>query len=321
VELAVEHDPGEKVFTSKFGGQAIQPGEVVEGYPTVESAYTELDAMIEMIFAQSETGRFIARKLYRFFVYHFISDEVENDIIGPLAQELIDTDYSLLEALKVLLKSQHFYDADDAVNSNDNMGALIKSPVDLFTGLFRTFGIAFPDRESETAAFYTDMDFVVSRLVEQGLNFYEPFEVAGYPAYHQIPGYNRNWITTYALAHRYQTGDLLMEQPDGEDGRSIYLDILDWVEHSGYVSDPADSVEILDVLLDALYAVEITQERYDYFLYTVFLNLPEEDKTYARGVWQQEWVAYQGNGDDSTVRLQLQILLAALIQTPEFQLY
>ena len=43
--------------------------------------------MIEMIFEQQETGRFIARKLYRFFVYHFITEEAEQDIIGPLAQD------------------------------------------------------------------------------------------------------------------------------------------------------------------------------------------------------------------------------------------
>ncbi len=65
-------------------GQSIQPAEIVGGYPTVESAYGELDAMIEMIFEQEETGRFIARKLYRFFVYHFITEEAEQDIIGPL---------------------------------------------------------------------------------------------------------------------------------------------------------------------------------------------------------------------------------------------
>ena len=83
--------------------------------------------------------------------------------------------------------------------------------------------------------------------MDQGLNFYEPFEVAGYPAYHQIPGYNRNWITTYALAHRYQAGDLLMEPPGGENLLSIYLDVVDWVENSGDVSDPSGCGEIMSM--------------------------------------------------------------------------
>ena len=320
-ELATEHDPGQKTFSSKFGGQVIQPSKLVEDFPTVEAAYTELDEMIEMIFAQQKTGKFIARKLYHFFVYHLISDEVESDVITPLAQVLIDNDYSIIEALKVLLKSEHFYDSDDMITENDNIGALIKSPVDLFTGLFRVFNIQVPDRETDTAAYYTDMGYLVSKLVDQGLNFYEPFEVAGYPAYHQIPGFNRNWITTYALAHRYQAAGILMKTFEQSTERSFQLDILYWVENSGQISDPSDSVEIVDVLLDSLFAVTLNQERYDYFLYTVFLDSPDTDQAYARGLWIQEWTTYQNSGDGSTVRNQLEILLSALVETPEFQLY
>jgi uncharacterized protein (DUF1800 family) len=320
-ELATEHDADSKTFTDKFDGAVISPAQVMEGFATVEAAYGELDEMIEMIFARQETARFIARKLYRFFVYHFISEEVESDIIEPLAQVLVDNDYSITELLTVLLKSEHFFDADDAVVENDNVGALIKSPVDLFTGLFRAFEIQFPDRETETGTFYSDMDYVVSKLVDQGLNFYEPFEVAGYPAYHQIPGYNRNWITTYALAHRYQAGGILMKTLEQSSARSFGLDIVDWVEHSGYISDPSDPAEILDVLVQILFAVELSQERYDYFLYTVFLDYTGTDLLYARALWASEWSTYQSSADDSVVRSLLQLLFSALIETPEFQLY
>lgn len=320
-ELATEHDTGAKTFTDKFGGTVIQPSEVVEDFATVEAAYGELDEMIEMIFSQQETGRFIARKLYRFFVYHFISDEVETDIIEPLAQILMDNEFSIQEVLKVLMKSEHFFDEDDAVKENDNIGALIKSPVVLFTGLFRIFEIQFSDRGTETDTFYGDMGYVVARLVDQGLNFYEPFEVAGYPAYHQIPGYNRNWITTYALAHRYQTGGILMKTVDQDSERTFGLDIVDWVENAGHLSDPADAVELMDLLVNNLFALELTQERYDYFLYTVFLDYTGTDLAYARGTWTTEWNSYKGSGDDTVVRSLLERLLSSLIETPEFQLY
>lgn len=319
-DVATEHDPGQKTFTSKFGGQVIEPAELAGGFPTVEAVYGELDEMIGMIFGQQETGRFIARKLYRFFVYHFISNEVENDIIGPLAQVLIDNDYSIIEALMVLLVSEHFYDSDDMIKENDNVGALIKSPVDLFTGLFRFFALRFPDRETHAVTFYSDMDYVVSKLVDQGLNFYEPFEVAGYPAYHQIPGYNRNWITTYALAHRYQAGEILMKRIEEGGERTLYLDMVDWVENSGTIVVPSDASEIMNILVNNLFAIELTQDRYDYFLYTVFLEWPE-DHEYALGLWTGEWNIYQNSGDDTTVRNLLETLLSSLIQTPEFQLY
>ena len=321
VDVATEHDPGQKIFTSKFGAAVIEPAEFANDYPTVEAAYGELDAMIEMIFAQKETGRFIARKLYRFFVYHFISEEVEQDIIEPLAQVLIDQDYNIVELLKILLKSEHFYDRDDAVTHNDSKGALIKSPVDMFTGLFRMFEIDFADRNSDTLEFYNDMSFVVSKLEDQGLNFYEPFEVAGYPAYHQVPGFNRNWITTYALAHRYQLGGVLMKTFEDGTERGFWLDVVDWVKNSGHLSDPADAAELMDVLVANLYAVDITSERYNYFLYTVLLENVSEDQVYARGVWRTEWNSYVSSGDDFAVRTRLERFLSALIETPEFQLY
>ena len=325
VEVSTEHDSGQKVFSTFYNGQIIETGSLEGGYPTVEASYAELDEMIEMIFAKLETGKFIARKLYRFFAYHFISDEVENDIISPLAQILLSKDYNITEALKVLLKSQHFYDLDDAISGNDNYGALIKSPVELFTGLFRMFDMQFPDRETDTSSFYTDMGFIISKLVDQGLNFYEPFEVAGYPAYHQIPGYNRNWITTYALAHRYQAGDMLMKKLEEGSERTIYLDILNWVENSGHISQASSASEIAEVLIRNLIPIELTQERADYFLYQVFLAdayyAGLEDKGYALAAWVSEWDDYKSSGDATIVRSQLEILLSALIQTPEFQLY
>ncbi len=321
VEVTIEHDSGQKVFSSRFQGKVIEPSELQDGAATVEAAYGELDKMIDMMFAQPETGRFVARKLYRFFVYHFISPEVETGIIEPLAQVLRDNEFSIIEALKVLLKSEHFYDADDTEQENNNMGALIKSPVDLFTGFFRMFAIQFPDRGTDSGAFYNDMGYVVSRLTDQGLNFYEPFEVAGYPAYHQIPGYNRNWITTYALAHRYRVGGILMKTMDGESDRSFWLDIVDWVENSGNLSDPSDAAELMDLLVDNLYAVKLTQERYDYFLYTVFLDYSGTDLAYARGQWTIEWNAYKSSADDTIVRGLLEKLLSSMIETPEFQLY
>jgi len=320
-ELATEHDTEDKIFTDKFGGTVISSASVVEGFSTVDAAYGELDELIEMIFAQQETGRFIARKLYRFFVYHFITEEAETDIIEPLAQILMDNEYSIQAVLDVLLKSEHFYDLDDTLVENDNTGALIKSPVDLFTGLLRGFELQFPDRETERATFYADMAFVVSKLVDQGLNFYEPFEVAGYPAYHQIPGFNRNWITTYALAHRYQAGGILMKTMEQSTERSFQLDIVNWVENGNHSTDPLDTTALMDLFVELLFAVELSQIRYDYFLYTVFLDYTGTDLSYARGLWTQEWASYLSTRDDTVVRNLLERLLSSLIETPEFQLY
>ncbi len=219
-DLATGHDTDVKTFSSIWNDTTIQPAEIINDLATVESAYGELDDLMDMIFGNAETARFIVRKMYRYFVYHFISEEVEQDIIEPLAQNFLTNDYSIPDMLKVMMKSQHFYDEDTpAVTSDNNIGALIKSPIDVYTTLLRLFNVTTPDRGTDTTNFYPDFEFLVSKLVDQGLNFYEPFEVAGYPAYHQIPGYGRNWIMTYPLAHRYQTGDILMLRETAREAR------------------------------------------------------------------------------------------------------
>ena len=115
-------------------------------------------------------------------------------------------------------------------------------------------------------------------------------------------------------------GGILMKTLDQDTERSFYLDIVDWVENSGNVSDPFSAEMIMDALVDNLFAVELTQERYDYFLYTVFLDHPE-DHSYALGQWTSVWNAYDNTGNDTTVRSLLERLFSALIETPEFQIY
>jgi hypothetical protein len=61
--------------------------------------------------------------------------------------------------------------------------------------------------------------------------------------------------------------------------------------------------------------VEIDTERYNYFLNEVFLD------TLPVSTWSMEWTQYISSGDDSVVRNRLELLLASLMQTPEFQLF
>jgi uncharacterized protein (DUF1800 family) len=311
---ATAHDETTKTFSSVFGGQTITPNEFDGDYATVAAAEQELSDMIDMIFNNKETARFIVRKLYRHFVYHFISEEIETDIITPLADTLFDNDYVIAEPLKQLFKSQHFYDADDAVTANNNIGALIKSPLELSLGILRFFDVSLPDRSTETAQFYTDMqDGILRNFQNQGLNYYEPFEVAGYPAYHQMPGFGRNWVMPTELARRYQVGDIFMKRMGGE-SFSFALDMLDWVENSGHITDPGDAEELVTFFTENLLAVDINSERYDFFLNTVFLD------TFTTANWASEWSSYTSGGDESVVRERIEYFVSKLIQTPEFQL-
>lgn len=312
---ATAHDFSPKTFSAAFNNQSIQPVELDGGYATLAATRQELSDMIDMIFDEIETARFIVRKLYRFFVYHFISEEVENDIIVPLANTLSANNYEIQAVLKQLFKSQHFYDADDALTSNNNIGGVIKSPVDLCVGLLRFFETVLPDRDTQTTAFYNDfINGILPRFVEQGLNFYEPFEVAGFPAFHQMPGFGRNWVMPTELARRYQTGEVFMKRIGGTEGFSFRMDVFGWVENSGHISDPGDANELVTFFTTHLLAVQINTERYEYFLNTVFLD------TLTATSWRNEWGVYKGGGSDTVVRERIEYLVSKLIQTPEFQL-
>lgn len=308
------HDTDNKTFSTRFDNQEITGG------VTVAEATAELDAMIDMIFSKEATAKAITRKLYRFFVYHFIDETIETNVITPLATSLLTNDYDLTVILKDLLSSQFFYDFPDNGTADDNMGALIKSPVDLVLGVIRFFGASVPDRESQTATFYTDFsNGILARFSEQGLNFYEPFEVAGYPPYHQKPAYGRNWIMPAELAYRYQTGERLLKRPGFETSDySFKIDVLKWLEAeetATNIADAGDASQVVDFLATYFLAVEIDTDRKDYFLNTIFLD--GNSATYWSGFWSE----YTGGGSDQNARTRLEILISAIMQSPEYQVH
>ncbi len=307
------HDFTVKQFSSKFSNATIGGSGSTE-----EDMLNELDEMITMIFNQDETARFITRKLYRFFVYYDISDEVENDIIVPLAANFKTSGYNLSVVVKELLSSQHFYDVDTTETSDNNIGAIIKSPIDLMLGTLNFFDVVMPDPETELQKLYEDayQNGILSDIFDQGLSFFEPYEVAGYPAYHQFPAYNRNWITPITLAQRYHFSNHVIKGENGGENVGYKADVVAWVEDSNHVSDASSASDIVSSLANYFFAVEIGTDRLDYFLNTIFLG---EEMTSTE--WTAAWNSYTSGGDDSTVRSKLEDFVASIMQTPEFQLY
>ena len=315
-EVANRHDPSKKQFSYAFNNLIIEPDELSGGYATVAAAEGELDELINMLFDQDATAEFITRKIYRFFVYYIIDDTVETNIIKPLAQDFKSNNYDLPRLIKNLLSSQHFFDTDNGVTDDNISGAIIKSPVDLVMGVCRLFNVTFP---ADTMTLYSTVykDGLIDGLIKQGVNLYEPFEVAGYPAYFQVPNYNRNWITPYYMAYRYQFADLIFVGKNYKgDDLGIQLDVLSWVKDTNNVSDPSDAEALVDRLIELMYPFPVDDARKNYFLTDVFLE------GYANaGYWTQAWNDYLANPSASaTVYNNLKRLLVKMMQSPEFQL-
>jgi uncharacterized protein (DUF1800 family) len=313
-DLAVRHDTDPKVFTAAFGSQTIQPEALIDDLATREAAAKEFDDLIEMIFAQEETARFICRKMYRFFVYWDITAEVETDIIHPLATTFRSNDYEIEPVLRQLLASEHFYDSDTPATTDNSIGALIKSPLEIIVGSLRFFDVQMPVSVNDLYN-KSYIGAILPFTLDQGIDFYEPIDVSGYPPYSQEPGFNRDWITPNAIAHRYHFSNILMGRLDEGGDYGFQLDIVDWVRYSGNISDPASADDVVQTLTKYLLAVEIDTARSDYFLNQVFLDeLPAL-------TWTTEWNLYTSSGNDDVVRGRLELLVASLMQTPEFQLF
>lgn len=308
-----QHDVTAKQFTAAFNNTLIQTGSVVGSDAAITAVYTELNDIINMVFNSPNAAKHICRRIYREFVYYEITDEIENDIIIPLANTLVSNNYNITSVLNVLLQSEHFYDMDTPITSDNNIGAIIKSPVDLIIGTLRLFNLTVPDKTTQLTAHYDMYNQLIGQLDLQGLQFFEPYDVAGYEPYYQLPDFHRYWISSNYLANRYKFSELLISGFTGTSGVLVKLDIVDFVEVN--CSNPADADSLVQELVNWLFPMTIDSTRFNYFRDTVLLDqLPASN-------WTSEWNAYQSSGSDVNVRLQLEALIAAMMQSPEYQLF
>jgi uncharacterized protein (DUF1800 family) len=309
------HDTGSKTFSSKFQNT------VIPGATSAAAMYTELDAIINMTFAQAETARNLVRRIYRYFVHTNITPEVEQDIIVPLGDTLLASNYELVPMLRKLLKSQHFYDMDDSVNSDEIIGGMIRSPLDMALQSIAFFGITVPNPVTENEKHYITFYYsgVYSRMLGlANLNLFYPADVAGYPAYHQGPEYTRNWFSSTSIIARYKLSQMLLtgkrvvgNSPNTSIG--IKLDIVPWIKNSGISLNPSNPYYLVKDLLDYLLPLEVDDDRFDYFYEQIFLDgLPPED-------WTYEWQNYLSTNNQTEVKIPLERLINHIMFSPEFQ--
>jgi uncharacterized protein (DUF1800 family) len=306
---ANRHDASAKTFSYRFQQTSIAPLEVIDGKATEAAVITELQSLIDMIFEQDATAEYICQRLYRYFCYYEITGEVQQDIVVPMAETLRSNGYELEPVLQQLFTSQHFFDQDNAIRTDDNKGAIIKSPLELTVHALRFFGITPPAAGEAQLEFYARTIYKPMEL--QGMNLYEPFEVAGYPAYHQTPFFNRAWISANYLARRYQYADLLLNGVENEGQLLAAINSLQFVEAN--INNPASAREVVQTFVDYMFPEIITDERFEYFLESLDELGPDN--------WRLNWENYKRNGDPSMVRAHLDMMLRAIMQSPEYQLF
>jgi hypothetical protein len=312
------HDFNPKIFSARFGGATIQATS-----QDAAGMVAELKAFIDLVFAQPVTTQLFCRRLYHYFVTRIVPQEVENEVIAPLAQLLVDSDFEIKPVLEKLLQSEHFYDTDDSSNTDEIFGALIKSPLELSLQALTFFQLPIPDPVSENNKHY--LDFYSASVLERmlaraGMDLFFPLDVAGYSGYYQDPALNRQFFNSSTIVQRYKLPQILLSGTHAwgsgsNDSIGTQLDIAAWVRDSGVISTPSNSLVLVTELLRYLFPEEPDAERLDYFLTTVFLDqLPAQD-------WVYEWDNFINTGNDSEVKIPLSRLVNAVMYAPEYQVF
>lgn len=311
--VSSQHDITSKQFSAAFNNTVITTSGIVGANAQVQAVYDELDEFIAMIFDSPHTARNICRRIYREFVYFDITPEIENDIIEPLANVLRANDYEIASVLEILLQSEHFYDEDTVPTNDDNMGAIIKSPMDLVIGTMRLFSLQVPDRTTDLEAHYQLYQSLIHELSSQGLDIFEPYDVAGHDPYFQLPDFQRYWISSNYLANRYKFIEHILVGISANGNELMRLDFVQFVRDN--CSDPANATTLVQELVDWLFPITLSTERFNYFRDAVLLDQLSEIN------WSVEWNNYMTTSNDTNVRLQLEALALAMMQSPEYQLY
>ncbi|MEP6734447.1 MAG: DUF1800 family protein [Chryseolinea sp.] len=321
---ASAHDNDPKTFSPRFANAVIQadPALMSGGNATEASAMDEIVQLVDLIYLQPETAKHICWKLYRFFVYapHTPADSlaIDGPIITEMANMLVASNYKIQPVIENLLRSQHFYEGSAAI-PDDNFGGIIKSPLDLVIQSLRMFEVPITPMTTSATEFYNQTGEILSNVVGQAMNFYEPTDVAGYDCYFQFPIYHRYWITPNTLANRYA---FIRSIVTSTEAGMFKVNVFDFVKNNIPNAIAADAsllvIELAKYFLplwdDLTYDdladdnSGLTSQRLNYFKQR-FLQ------TFSEAYWTTRW-----NEGAVDLRDQLEFLFNAMMQSPEYQL-
>lgn len=252
---AANHNSANKQFSSFFGNT------VVQGQGDANGGATELNALLDMIFANETCSLFICRQLYRFFVHGEISPETEAELIVPLAEVFrnnVGAPDQMETVMRTLLTSAHFFNAD-------NRACMVMSTADLIIGMVRKLKFTFPSESTQLEARYRMFLDIYYICVNCGQNLFDPPNVAGWPAYYQTPQFDELWVDTASYAARNFAVQGLIGQGFGTGtdfyqaaSRNVAIDPI-YIDIVAEFTDPSDPDNIVDGCAELLYTIPISQ--------------------------------------------------------------
>jgi uncharacterized protein (DUF1800 family) len=153
-----------------------------DGLKTIfgKSGHFKGEDVIEMLLSNPKTADYICTKIYR----QFVNPDVNKEHVAEMGKRFFRTEYDISDLLEYVFTSDWFYDSV-------NIGAQIKSPVELLAGMQRSLSMDFSDK---TPVLYTQ------KVLGQVL--FNPPSVAGWPG-------GKAWIDSSSLLTRMQLPKVL----------------------------------------------------------------------------------------------------------------
>jgi uncharacterized protein (DUF1800 family) len=296
------HSQDNKTFSSFFNGR------VINNRPGAAGAQ-ELDELIDMIFSKQQVvAKYICRRLYRFFVYYDIDATIETNVIVPLAQTFINSNWEIRPVLLQLFKSQHFFDPA-------NRGVIIKSPVDLNVGFYRVFNMNIaptdPNNHEDQYNAYGTTQYYCESIEQHIMN---PPTVSGWRPYYQEPTFHQSWITSDSIQRRYNYIEgLLWGYTYNIEWR---VNLIQWANQS---SQPGEPNVLVNDTIKFLLPVDLSQPKKNQIKTQTLLSGQADDY-----YWTNLWTQYTNNPTNQSyidqVNNRLRNLYFTVVRLAEFQL-
>ncbi len=288
------HDVRPKTLSHRFNNEVIN-----------NAGAEEYKNVVDIIFKKPEVATFMATKLYRWFVKSGIDDDIQKNIITPLADIIRDNNYEMAPAVKALISSQHFY--DDCV-----IGAIIKNPMDFILNPLNNFAFTVPSTELLKVTAFNGLRGISSNM-EMGI--FDAPSVAGWPQYYQEPGFSRLWLNASSLPKRKIYSDGIGNAGISYSSGAYRLQI-DALKTVNQFSKPEDA----DVVIKEISLIMISRP--------LSTNQVEVLKgilnTGTTGDWTKAYTTYKANITNTTnlnvINTRLRNLLVYMMRMPEFHL-
>jgi uncharacterized protein (DUF1800 family) len=147
-----------------------------------QTGHFQGDDVLQLLLKNPQTARYVTTKLYR----EFVNETIDEQHVTELSRRFFRSNYDIADLMEAIFTADWFYDPA-------NVGAHIKSPVELLAGMRRTFGLRFNEPQPQV---------FIQRTLGQMLLY--PPNVAGWPG-------GRNWIDSSSLLFRMKLPDYVFK--------------------------------------------------------------------------------------------------------------